>query len=214
MADVNFIKRNSERYGKWFQKPEFQEVYKKRRYKLYRKIVRLIQEYPCSTVLDIGCAYGQVVEMCRDAGMAAYGFDLPIPELVNQPKPDSMRQAFVYGNVELGDLSQLPAVNWHLVCLIDTLRFLSDVSSVNQLKPRYFLIKDSCRGKRLRAQTRVGVAIPTYSLDKLLEHFGDYEFHTLFTSRFLFRFRRPGRMTIWLVNKIFPTYIAVLQRKG
>jgi 2-polyprenyl-3-methyl-5-hydroxy-6-metoxy-1,4-benzoquinol methylase len=61
----------------------FQNVYLGRRNELYREVLSIIKEFKIDSFLDIGCAYGQLVEWANEEGVNAHGLDLPIRQLEN-----------------------------------------------------------------------------------------------------------------------------------
>lgn len=102
-----------------------------------KKFLAQIQKRkPSGTLLDVGCAYGYFVELARDAGYDAYGFD-PSEYAIAQAKKLVGRAAVQEGTVQ--DVSYKPN-SFDVITLFDVFEHLQDpVADLMKLRS---LLKD------------------------------------------------------------------------
>lgn len=197
--------------------PIFQEAYRVKRLALYSRIISILSELGARRVLDLGCAYGILVELCNMVGIEAYGLDLPIPEL--QRFHDRLRYSqgkIVYCSLNRDSLpEQLMVQEWDVVVILDTLRYIESYASLTYLKPRYWLIKEVTNNIYMRYRRRHNnLVVKLWSPGDLLELFKGYTLHVIYGTRFAFKATNPSRLSIFLYNAILPAYTAILTRNS
>lgn len=214
MDNMNFDKVYDEMFS---HNEHFKDVYLNRRGKLYSKILDIAGGLKISSMLDIGCAYGLLVEEANKKGLDCWGMDLSIDELkrIHKTLPLSSEK-FIYGTIEDKEIvSRIEEKGFDAVLLLDTLRSLGDPGSLASLTPRYIIIKDACDNARIRRRPQETILrVKLYSPAGLLKTFPGYHLRTIYPSKFLFRINRPSAITCGLINSVFPTYCVVLERNG
>ena len=212
MDNMNFDKVYNEMFS---NNEHFKDVYLNKRGKLYSKILEIAGSLGVSSMLDIGCAYGLLVEEANRKGLDCWGMDLQIDELkrIHKTLPLSSDK-FIYGTIEdRGVVSLIGQKGFDAVLLLDTLRSLGDPGGLACLTPRYIIIKDACDNARIRKRPQETILrVKLYSPASLLETFPGYHIRTIYPSRFLFRINSPSAVTCALINSVFPTYCVVLEK--
>jgi 2-polyprenyl-3-methyl-5-hydroxy-6-metoxy-1,4-benzoquinol methylase len=98
MGNIDIIKKYLNLYE---YDQSFQKEYLYKRISLYQKIVSIIRELGINSVIDIGCAYGLLIEEANAKNIEAWGVDLPIENLqrFHNNLPLS-KGKFIYGQIE------------------------------------------------------------------------------------------------------------------
>ncbi|MCX7829464.1 MAG: hypothetical protein N2445_00175 [Acidobacteria bacterium] len=212
MDKVNFEKK----YKELFSTNEcFKKTYLVDRMKLYMRIVKLMKSLDIKSALDIGCAYGLLVEAAVANGIDCWGLDYPIEELKNyHSKLPLSSKNFIYGSVEDEKQEEMLSKKFEAVILLDTLRSLRDTKNITSFSPQYIIVKDACDNNKNRRKPIDSIlSANLYGPNKLLEIFKNYEILFLYPSKFIFKLKKPSSVLIKMVNNLFPTYCAVLERK-
>lgn len=212
MDNVNFDKVYNEMFS---NNEEFKNVYLNKRGALYSKILDILCRLKAGSMLDVGCAYGLLVEEGNKKGLDCWGLDLSIDELkrIHQTLPLSSRK-FFYGTIENREIvKEVQQKGFDAIVLLDTLRSLSDISNVRLLTPRFIVVKDACDNEKIRERPQKSILrVNLYSPLSLLDIFTGYHIRTIYPSKFIFGINNPSRMTCKLINRFFPTYCAVLEK--
>lgn len=194
----------------------FQDEYIHSRIRVYEKICRIAKDLKIKSLLDIGCSFGLLVEICNAKGIDASGFDLPIETLRRfHEKLDYSRGKFFYGSANdekvfdgLGDKG------FEAVTVLDALRYFERPELLTRINAGILIVKEVADNFYIRAQRRKVETIPDlrlYSPFSLLERFKNYKVQKIFLSRFIMGINNPGWTTMGLVNCL-PTYTVVLRR--
>lgn len=78
MGDLDMFKEYTNLFN---LNPSFQKIYLEQRFELYKNIVKIVQKLGIASFIDIGCAYGLLVDFANANGIDAYGLDFPIENL-------------------------------------------------------------------------------------------------------------------------------------
>lgn len=189
----------------------FQQVYTKRRVRLYRKLADIASELGVRSLLDIGCSFGLLMELCNERGIDAWGVDLPIAELQQfHLELSHSHGKFYYGSVtDLVDCWD--PTQFEMVCLVNTLIHIPEAERLSRLRPRYWLIKEVSANPYIRYRRRRLPDVRLYAPNELLQMFSGYHIERLYPTRFIACLRRPSRAMCKVVNALFPSYTVLLQ---
>ncbi len=211
MVDIEAV------YQNLWKGDDFGDVYKYNRQHLYEKLVSIIKVLDVTTVLDIGCAYGQLVNMLNDSAINAFGLDLPIEKLMDFHSLSKYSGKFLYGSIA-DDAVVLKAsqIKPDLVCIIDTMRYLEPeviIHFIEATRPLFIIVKEVSNSYLMRYKRRDQSDIGLISPTQLLMLFPKYEAYKIYVSRFLANFVNPGKALMYLINMFSPTYLLILKRR-
>ncbi len=212
MDTIDFKKKYDDLFS---ENSDFQETYLVRRMQLYKKIVSLLVALNVKKALDIGCAYGLLVEEALENGIDAWGLDLPIEALKKKhSKLKLSSNRFLYGDIEDAEiLSKIIEESFDAIILLDTIRSLRDIKEIGKFGPKIIIIKDACDNSRNRRKSPNSIlSIKLYGPHELLNYFPFYKIKFLYPSKFLIRFKNPSLTVCKIVNNAFPTYCAILEK--
>ena len=215
-----FSRRVEEYYRERFNGDRaFQGIYLHSRLGHYIMIKKIIEGLNISCLIDFGCAYGLLVELCNEAGMNAFGLDLPIDNLMQFHNQLLFSKGkFIYGSINDShtiDRIKLEDDNM-AITILDTLRHIQYVENIKRLKPRYIIIKENsnnCYIKKQVMKDQANLLSRLYSPLDCLRLFDRYNPYQIFPSKFIIKIMHPGTKMLRLVNAISPTYTLVLKRK-
>jgi len=120
----------------------FQKLYQEERMVLYEQILKIIKELKISSLLDVGCSFGLLVERCNLEGIDAYGLDLPVDNLkkYHQNLPHSQGK-FLYGSVNDNAFWEtVKPKEFEALIILDTLRHISNPENLTKLNYKYIII--------------------------------------------------------------------------
>ncbi len=211
------MSRISGHYTRMFSdNPEFRDTYLYRRTRLYEKVLQIVSAYGARSVLDIGCAFGQFVEICNASGIEAIGVDLPIDDLrrFHEQLPNSHGR-FLYGDVGTDDvLEHLAQYEFDVAVILDTLRHIEGFYKIPRIKAHVFLIKEASNTRRARKKQRIQAPVRFWSPAEVADLFSDCTPDRIYAPKFLFHINRPGPLTLRTFNLLSPTYTIVLRRNA
>ncbi len=186
------------------------------RQNLYNKIFHITRALKVKSVLDIGCAYGQLIRMLNKAGVISYGLDLPIEELI-QYHTNQNNSNIILGSIANPDIiSRVSQLQVEMVIILDTLRYLEDKSIINFFKsmnPSFILIKEVSDSTVMRYMRRNENDLRLVSPAAIRKLFPDYKVQKIYISKFLANLSYPNGILLKLVNLISPTYTLLLTRE-
>jgi 2-polyprenyl-3-methyl-5-hydroxy-6-metoxy-1,4-benzoquinol methylase len=193
----------------------FRNIYLSGRMPKYEELANLIRGLGARSVLDLGCAYGQMVESLNASGVETWGIDLPVPVLQEyHAKLQRSSGRFLYGTVnEEPFVREAACRGYDLVCIIHTLRHITRVDHLLLLRPRWFLIQEGGDNFLIRFKRRRERDIRLWSPADLLGAFPGYFARRIWSTRFLFKVDRPGATALALMN-LMPTYTILLEREA
>jgi SAM-dependent methyltransferase len=205
-------------YQKQYSNYQFQRIYLKQRTSHYLWVLRIIQELGSPSVLDIGCSYGFLVELCNKNGIDAYGLDLPFEEIIRFHENLSYSKGkFIYGNIGKEDFSyMINSLKIDTITMMDTFRYITKTDYINKINANYIIIKDISIAL-YNNWFKKGVNplnLGRYSPQNCLEIFKEYDPYEIYTSKHIFKKRYPGRFSLHIINAISPTYSLILKRRG
>jgi hypothetical protein len=208
-------------YQDEYARQSFSHVYLEERMDHYANILRIIKKLNVSSIIDIGCSFGKLVELCNKSGISSYGIDLPIENLKQyHARLTLSRDKIFYGIIGRDDFLNIINENKIDTAIIsDTLRYIEHPEKLNGLKFNYIIIKEiSKKFCELYYRLRQKRQIPwhyahLYSPAACLELFQDYYPYEIYCSKHLVRVSRPGRLTLSVINILSPTFTLVLKRK-
>jgi len=207
-----------DRYFHLFSKDEnFKREYLNKRLSLYKKIIFILKKLKVTSFLDIGCAYGLLVEEgCRE-GIKGYGFDLPIDELKQfHSNLEFSKGRFIYGDannpliIQIFDEEKIEAA-----VLMDILRYLQDStpSFINNLDLKWILIKEVSNNFIIRRLRKNQFDVKLYSPIELLNIFSNFDLFEIYPTKFLFCCKSKNSFLLKIIN-LFPSYTMILRRKN
>lgn len=203
-------------YKNNYKNDNFKKVYLEGRQNLYNKIFHITRALKVKSVLDIGCAYGQLIRMLNKAGVISYGLDLPIEELI-QYHTNQNNSNIILGSIANPDIiSRVSQLQVEMVIILDTLRYLEDKSIINFFKsmnPSFILIKEVSDSTVMRYMRRNENDLRLVSPAAIRKLFPDYKVQKIYISKFLANLSYPNGILLKLVNLISPTYTLLLTRK-
>lgn len=194
--------------------PKFRDVHLRHRSRVYRKALQIAQELGARSLVDIGCAFGQFVEMCNASGIEAIGVDFPIADLqqFHDQLPHS-RGRFLYGDVSTDEiLQQLAQYHFDLAVILDTLRHIEGFEKISSINAEAFLIKEASHTRRARNRKRIQPPVRLWSPAEVVDLFSNCKAERIYATRFLFHINRPGMLTLRAFNFLCPTYTILLRR--
>lgn len=198
----------------------FQVVYLNERMKHYKEILNILKALNINSIIDLGCAYGLLVEMCNKAGINAYDFDLPIQHLMDFHN----KLVFSVGKITYGSINNrqfskdLNLKNVEALILLDTLRYLDKPETLKRFDVDYILIKENCynlhlKWDRRRNKESAKHIIRDYTPSDCLSLFDNYYARQIYPSKYLFKINNPSTIALRVINAVFPTYTLVLQNR-
>jgi len=205
-------------YQKLFSHDEnFKKIYLTSRINLYSKIIKIIKKLNVVSLLDIGCAYGKLVEIANQEKINAFGLDLPIEELKNHHKQLTLsRGKFFYGSVNDDDLvDKLKKEKIECLVLLDTFRYIEKIENLNELGADLIIIKELSNNYRMcqdrEKYLRDHFDIKLYFPSEIIKIFKNYKPLYIFPSKFIFKIKNPANFVCKLINFFFPTYTLILK---
>lgn len=207
-------KKYQERYT---NDPIFQNEYIHFRTKVYRKISEIAENLKIKSLLDIGCSYGLLVDICNARGIDTFGFDLPIDSLKQfHQKLEFSKDKFIYGSIDdEAVFHSLGQKGFEAVTIIDSLRYFEHPEFIRRINARFLIIKEVSDNLYIRRQRKKVETIPDhrlYSPTLLLDVFNKYKALRIYLPKFILRVNNPGQTALKVINYL-PTYTIVLQRK-
>ena len=204
-------------FEKFSNDSAFQEIYLNNRFPVYRVILKIINRLKIKSAIDIGCAYGLLVEMLNENGVDAWGLDLPIENLQKIHQGfDFAKGKFQYGSASDPEIvQQVARRHFEAVIILDTLRYIGQPENIDTFKPEYIIVKentDSFYRKLAKMKEKIFMEEEVYSPHRCVELFSNYGAYEIYPSKYLFRVRLPGSLWLTLIDHIFPTYTMVLKR--
>ncbi|MCW5933802.1 MAG: class I SAM-dependent methyltransferase [Fimbriimonadia bacterium] len=202
-------------YQAWYgQDEEFRQAYLSKRLAQYERLSNIAVGTGARKILDIGCSYGWMVEMCNMKGVDTWGVDFPLDTLQEFHKNLSLSKGkFMYGTVnDLDFLDEINAQNFELITLIHTLAHIEEYAHLKRLKPRWFLIKDVADNPFIRYKRRKMPDVHLWTPMDTLKFFSDYRARSIWASKFIFKIENPGPLALRLINQM-PSYTILLERR-
>jgi hypothetical protein len=195
----------------------FQGVYLERRIKLYADIVKIVKELKVESLIDIGCAYGLLVEYGNASGITSYGLDFPIDKLKEfHGSLNLSKDKIFYGSVQNNELiNELVEKKIQAIVLLDTLRYIENVENIGALNSEYLVIKEINNNAIIRRQRRRTNQFDyrLYSPYDLLLIFPGYRIERIYATRNIFHLNNPSIMVTKLLRLVIPTYTVVMKRR-
>lgn len=211
MGNIDVEKIYSEKFT---TNSEFQREYLFRRSKLYRKIISLAHKLRINSLLDIGCAYGLLVEYANANGIDAYGLDLPIDNLKQfHGKLKHSQGKFKYNSLE-ELVNSAEKMDFQLIVILDTLRHIENCACLNDLGAEWVIIKEVSSNFYVRRMRKKQFDIKLWSPNECLNLFYSYKAYGIYPSKFIFRVTNPGRLSLNAINLLFPSYSLILKRRN
>jgi len=195
----------------------FQKLYQEERMVLYEQILKIIKEIKISSVLDVGCSFGLLVERCNLEGIDAYGLDLPVDNLkkYHQNLPHSQGK-FLYGSINDGAfLETIGFKDSGALILLDTLRFIVHPENLAILNYKYIIIREVSNNfyiARLRKKQKDDIDVKLYSPLECLKLFHNYYPFQIRFYHYSKNLNLPTKWGLFFINAIFPSYTLVLKR--
>jgi len=198
----------------------FQKLYQEERMVLYEQILKIIKELKISSLLDVGCSFGLLVERCNLEGIDAYGLDLPVDNLkkYHQNLPYSQGK-FFYGSINEGAFletvgSKVSGASGALI-ILDTLRNIVHPENLAILGYKYIIIREVSNNfyiARLRKNQKDNIDVKLYSPMECLKLFCSYYPYQIRFYRYSKNLNLPTKWGLFFINAIFPSYTLVLKR--
>ena len=191
------------------------QVYLSKRNRLYAEIFNIVRNLKISSLLDIGCAYGILVELCNTHGINAFGVDFPIDNL--REFHDLLKYSkgkFVYGCVDDKDfIEKIANYKFSAIVILDSLRFFEKPENLNRLGTELLIIKEVSNNFYIVKRRKSEFDIRLYSPSECLKIFPEYYVFRIYSSRFLIRIDNPNLLYLNAINLLFPSYTIILRRK-
>jgi SAM-dependent methyltransferase len=191
---------------------EFRQTYLTGRHRTYRRVARILRRLGVRWALDVGCAYGLLVEELNGSGIDAYGVDLPVARL--QEFHASLKHSagnFLYGDAATMTFS-IPADD-SAITILDSLRYFDVVQPLTRQDAQYIIAKETGSRSYIVGQRKPEDQVRFYSPLDLLETFDRYVPWEIHASRYLFHIDKPGATTLRLFDRL-PNYTLVLKRRA
>ena len=195
----------------------FQKLYQEERMVLYEQILKIIKELKISSLLDVGCSFGLLVERCNLEGIDAYGLDLPVDSLkkYHQNLPHSQGK-FLYGSINEGAfLETVGSKDSGALILLDTLRYIVYPNNLAILNYKYIIIREVSNNfyiTLLRNKQNDNIDVKLYSPLECLKLFRNYYPYQIRFYRYSKNLNLPNKWGLVFINAIFPSYTLVLKR--
>lgn len=216
MNKIDNISRDiKDKYSELFSTSHiFREEYLVRRRKLYIQIFNIMQELHITSFLDIGCAYGLLVEYANSRGINGVGLDLHIDELVQfHNNLSHSKGKFIYGSAEDEKLIENIAQRFELIILLDTLRYLKICEHLNKLNASWVIVKEVCNNFYIRWKRKDQFDIRLYSPVECLKIFSNYSIYRVYPSKANFYLNNPNSLLLKTINLTFPNYTIILKKR-
>ena len=213
------MKNNNSIVNKYYELFEnnmkFKKVYTEQRIKLYKQIVDILLMLNVNSVLDVGCAFGLLVELANQFGIDAYGLDLPIDELKMFHQSLLLSSGkFIYGSIEDNSIiNQIAEKRFQAIVLLDTLRYITSIDCITKLKPEFIIVKEVNSNFVMRYIRKNQFDVRLYSVLDLHKLFHSYNIHLLYSSKNIFAFKNPSLFFLLTIGRLLPTYTAIFRRK-
>lgn len=172
-------------------------------------------ELKIKSALDVGCAYGVLVDLCNKAGIDTFGYDLPIDSLIayHDHLPFS-KGKFIYGSANDDIFKTAYINNSQGLILLDTLRHIINPNNLLHYHFEFVVIKEVCNNYYIRKQRKTFTAdYKIYTPLDCCRLFYNYDAHIIFPSKYLFKIKRPSIFSLKIINAFFPTYTLILKKK-
>lgn len=186
------------------------------RLRVYKRILRVLASLPIRSLVDIGASYGLLVEICNAYGLDAYGVDFPLARIMDfHATLAHARDRFIYGSIEDEEIvDKLANRGFDAVVILDSLRYFAHPSSLNRIRPSFFVIKEVCNNNhtRKRRQERE-FDVRLYSPLACSELFPDYRIARIYMSKHIASIPNPSKWMLSAYNAILPTYTLVLSHQ-
>ena len=207
-------------YSKVFNEDaSFQREYLEDRTAMYAAVLGILRGLGARSFVDVGCAFGLLVEMGNQAGLDAWGADFSIERLkAHHAALPGSKGKFVYGDID-NEPAAVAAIAGHrpdAAVALDVMRNLEHPENLDRLGARHLVIKEVSDNWYVRLKRKEMKRIPDvrlYSPDDCLDIFPGHGAHSIYPARLLFRISRPGKFWLWLVNQLSPTYTLVLEKR-
>ncbi len=207
-------------YERFNKNKAFQNIYLQKRISHYKKVLNILKVLNVHSIIDFGCAYGLLVEMCNEAGMNAYGFDLPIENLIEFHKRLFYSLGkFVYGSInDEESAGDYILKNAEAFIYMDTLRCIVKTENIKRFNPSYIIIKEISNNLYLKwerwgKKRLTAWGIRNYTPLECLSLFNNYYAYQIYPSKYIFKINDPSNFTLRLINTVSPTYTLVLKHK-
>jgi SAM-dependent methyltransferase len=192
---------------------EWEDLYKNRRLRVYKRILRVLADLPIRSVVDVGASYGLMVDICNEYGLDAYGVDFPLPSIIDfHATLKHAKNKFIYGSIEDEDtIDTLADKRFDAVVILDSLRYFENAVLLNKISPRFFIIKEICDNNHTRQRRQKGeFDVRLYSPLSCSHLFPDYRIESIYASKHVASIPNPSNWMLSAYNVIFPTYTLVL----
>jgi SAM-dependent methyltransferase len=204
-------------YKEHYADQNFQEIYRKKRLNHYIKMRDICRDLEVRSLLDVGCSYGLLVELCNEVGINAYGLDMPFETLKQAHELlNGSREKFIYGSVDDGITKSLPIKHFDALVIMDTLRHIFKPEHIVDLNANYLIIKEISDNRRNRVKAKDLIdrlQHPLYSPLRCLALFQKYYCYAIYPSKYLFKLNYPSKSILKIINLISPTYTLILKIK-
>lgn len=211
MGNIDIAQMYSELFS---DNSNFQKVYLIKRSKLYQKIVSILHELKVTSLLDIGCAYGLLVELANANGIDAYGLDLPIDNLMKfHSQLRFSKDKFIYGSLEDQSLiKEIAQKEFQAITVLDTLRHIEKFENLNNLKAEMLIIKEVSDNYYMRRRRRTQFDVKLWKPSDYEEKFPSYKISRIYSSKFLFKIKKPNGLILKAFN-LFPSYTIIMEKE-
>lgn len=202
-------------FQKYLNDPKFRQTYlSPKRIRLYHKITLMIEALNITSVIDIGCSYGLLVEFLNSKGIDAWGIDLPISVLKEFHSNLTLSKGkFIYGSIEDEEvIDRISEMKFQGIILLDTLRYIKKVEAILRLNAEFIIIKELSNNFHIRSKRKGQYDIHIFTPLDLLYVFNKYYILRIYSTKFVFHIKNPSLFMLKLMN-LLPSYTVILKRK-
>ncbi len=121
-----------------------QNIYIGQRIRVYQNIYAILKDLNIKSLLDIGCSFGLLVDICNAQEINAVGLDLPIDSLKHfHQNLKYSANKFLYDSVDNGDNFDIFRDKaFDAITIIDSLRYFGHPEFIKKINATFIIIKE------------------------------------------------------------------------